>query len=352
VDELHAGITYKKSITERLNTEWSAGYKTGSENWGYSARIDYKFGKQKNTTVAVSYEDDTNRQFQSQNYSKLTASLLPLLGTNDYFDYYRNKRLRTELQHGFDRADMILKIGFNNESHSDLNRTSNYNIVNSDKNQRQNRVIKAGQLRSVDFTISYGDVRAPFGVVGQRRIELKMEHSAEKLISSDFNFTQYILNIDWHINTFLKRRLLPNSLDVRLLFSTTSGKLPVQKYYGLDGNLFVFSPYGTFRSLAGKHYSGEDVAALFWEHNFRTVPFELIGLDYLARKGLSIIVYGGHGRTWLDHNERFTGLNTTKNWHHEAGMSLNSLFGILRLDVTRRLDRPGYYVGVSFARFF
>ena len=62
---------------------------------------------------------------------------------------------------------------------------------------------------------------------------------------------------------------------------------------------------------------------------------------------------GVSGRTWID-SERRAALGYDPRYEdsfrHEAGVSL-MLYHLLRLDFTRRLDRPGWGVGLSLVRF-
>ena len=87
----------------------------------------------------------------------------------------------------------------------------------------------------------------------------------------------------------------------------------------------------------------------------RTVPFELLGLMSLARRGIGISVYSGHGRTWIS-NARLSTLTHMPQYqnrvHHEVGFSLTGLFYLFRLDVTRRLDTSGYFIGIGIGPGF
>jgi hypothetical protein len=355
VDELHLGVTYKREFLKQLESGVSVSYKTGLKRWGYSAEIEYSSGRHRSNQIKAKYYVGSESQYDRGVYSKTLVSPLPLFGLDDYFDYYWKKSFNTSYRMRIRKIDSGMELGLNDEWHSSLSKTNDYNFVKSDKKQRLNPGVSNGHLRSITLELAYGDEPAPFGIVGQSGISLLIEHSDRNLFKSDFDFTSYLLTIDWRINTFLKRRLLPNALDLHFILGTASGSLPVQRYFGIDGNLCAFAPYGTFRSLAGRHYSGEKVAAVFWEHNFRTVPFELIGLDYLARKGWAIIIHGAHGRTWIDAQDLARLGSTVKyidRFHQEAGVSLNGLFGILRIDFTQRLDQKGAYLGAGFTRFF
>ena len=104
--------------------------------------------------------------------------------------------------------------------------------------------------------------------------------------------------LSWVFSTFYKRRLLPNTLDVGVKAGTFSGDLPYQKTGIVDGALGLISPYGILRAARGHPYEGEQYIALHAEHNFRTIPFELIGLQPLVERDIGLILFGGAVRTW------------------------------------------------------
>ena len=154
--------------------------------------------------------------------------------------------------------------------------------------------------------------------------------------------------MDWQQRTFWKRRWPANTLDLRLLAGTSTGDVPPQRNAVLDVAMGPFTPFGAFRTVHGHPYEASRYAALFWEHNFRTVPFEYLGAWPLVHRAMGVLVHGASGRTW--HEGRAVNLRSTQGWHHEVGASL-TLYGVLRLDVTRRLDRAGWRIGGSLARF-
>jgi len=70
-------------------------------------------------------------------------------------------------------------------------------------------------------------------------------------------------------------------------------------------------------------------------------------------RGTGLVMHGAAGRTWIG-SERRAKLGYDPRYagslHHEVGVSL-MLYHLLRLDYTRRLDRPGWSVGSSLVRF-
>jgi hypothetical protein len=83
------------------------------------------------------------------------------------------------------------------------------------------------------------------------------------------------------------------------------------------------------------------------------VPLEILGWRNAPKTGLSIIAFGGVGKTWNSSNfiNQF-GANGTDDLHLEVGGSLSNIFNLFRIDLAFRIDDPGFYPGVSVARFF
>jgi len=347
-DGLHLGLMNTIDYKNRIKINFLVGYKTASKKWAYGSRFCFK-------SIKFEYFQETDLRYRSNIYPKLFTGFLSLCSHEDYYDYYWNKRMRGEIFRGYKKINTRFIIGINNEQHTSLKKQTDYDIFGRDFIQRENPQIDNGYLRSVDFKIEYGSNYIPFGVVGQRRAVFSVEHSSAKILSSDFNFTRYVFAIDWRINTFLKRRFMPNSLDIRFIAGTYTGDIPLQRFGAIDANLGIYNSFGALKSLQNRPYEGGKYFAIFCEHNFRTVPFELLGLTKLAKKGVEIILHGASGRTWIS-SKRLSSLNYlpqyTNSFHHEIGISINKLFYLLRLNFTQRLDKKEFYVGISVPRFF
>ncbi|MBN1290902.1 MAG: carboxypeptidase-like regulatory domain-containing protein [Candidatus Latescibacteria bacterium] len=357
VDAFHFGLKHKKTLKKRFTYEAVGAYNTGSELWSYGGEIRYDRGKGTPWSVGLGGELGTDTRYSSHTYPEYLISFRTIIGSTDYYDYYRNKKWYADFGYRFHRFRTDISTGINIEHHTSLEKTTDYNILYSNKNQRPNPTIDDGRLRSLELTLKYGGEHVPAGLLGQKRAEIKIEHSSPDFLSSDFSFTQYRMIIDWKFDTFLRRRLLPNSLDMRFLWGTFTGDLPVQRFGIIDGAGTSFGPFGVLRSLSGHPLEGERYCALFLEHNFRTVPFELFGLQWFAKKGWGIILHGAAGRTWIS-EKRLSELSARyrpyyyDGIHSEIGLSLNSLFGFFRLDITKRLDKSGVFYGAGLARMF
>lgn len=344
----HLGLEGSRGLGGGLEAGVATGYNVGLKRWSYRGRVGWQRTAGK---VALEYGRGSVPRIPSDSYFPLFNSGQFLLGLDDYFDYYWNERLRARLHLSLP-SQVGLAVGFNHGEHSSLQETTDFSLLNRDWRPRPNPAIEEGRLRSVEAGFEWGGPYQPFGITANRRVAVGVEHSSAGL-GSDFSFTRLRLALDGHFKTFLKRRVTPNALDVRLVAGYSSGDVPMQRFGCLEASMGFFSPFGAFRTMRGHPYEGEHYAALYWEHNFKTTPFELLGLWDWAMRGAGLVVHGASGRTWIDperraklgYDARYEG-----GFHHEAGVSL-MLYHLLRLDFTRRLDRPGWGVGLSLVRF-
>lgn len=361
VDELHAGLKYSIGLADNLQLSVNGGYSTGYEEWGYGAGAEYQFLNTKtiDQTLGVEYHAETATQYQSAVYGTYFTSLSNIFGERDYYNYYRNEGYRVFSEIEFDAIDLSATLGFNSEEHSALSQTTSYDILGRNPRIQLNPAIEEGQLRSLDIHAGYNlDEDYNFGVMGMKKIGLSVEYS-DDAIGSDFNYTRYQAHINWSFPTFYQRRFLPNTLDLNLVAGTFSGTLPLQRIGIIDASVDHFSPFGTLKTRQQLPYAGEQYAMINTEHNFRSIPFEALGLHQLVNWNWGLILFAGAGKTWISDLRQQAILDDTgylvpapEEVHLEAGVSLNGLFGLFRVDFAQRLDQPAFMVNVSVARIF
>ncbi len=352
VEGFHLGMNLKRSVSKRILFNLGGSYNTGCRRWGYKLGGGYKW---RWGYLRVDYSDGIFPRNESRNYSTLLNTFSTLIGYHDYFDYYLNRKLSASLQLNIKKIKTRFNFLINDERHGSIGQYSDWNILKKDYLKRENPPVQNGTLRSVGAGLVIGGEFIPWGTVRQNRLELDVEYSSPHLFSSDFSFTRFSIMIDCSLPTFFRRRFLPNSLNLQLVAGTSTGTLPVQRFFGLDVRLEEFTPFGVFRTMSGQPLEGEKYLSLFWEHDFGTVLFELLGLRGLARRSIGIIIHGASGRTWISRlrlDELNHSFNYMDSFYHEIGISINRLFGILRFDVTKSLNKNRIYFGISIARMF
>ncbi len=357
VDALHAGLGVTVDAGEHVKLGagggWSSGLK-GEDQRSYHAVARVSTDGRRNVFLEGKYRAGTALQYDSDHQWRLTNGIVCLLGGNDYFDYYRRRGLALTAGLEIDRRDVTVSVTYLSEEHASLPKTTDYDIAGRKQPLRPNPTVPHGRLHALSARLRIGEKPPLAGVIGENSLEVNAEFSSPDGLGSDFQYSTWSLQASWRQRTFAQRRLLPNTLDLRLEAGMSTGSPPPQRAFIVDvAGSSRQGSVGTLRTRKGFPYTGEAVAALFWEHNFRTIPFEMMNLGSVVQRGWSIIVFGGHARTWPGSRGVFTAPRVhTDGFHHEVGISLSGLFGILRLDFAHRLDTRNWAVGFGAASLF
>lgn len=351
VDGGGLGLNFARTVHNRFTVTAAGMYHTASKDWSSGAGIEWRWGKNHRGVIGIDYANGTEPRYRSAVYPVLLNSAAAFLTGDDYYDYLHSERWGARIGWSPRRFLTDVSLRFDNERNSPLAKATDYVLIGDDR-QRPNPAVGAGVLRSVTLSARYGDPSdVPFGLAMQNGVQFDVEVSDPDILGGDYRFTRYAFRADMRIDTFLKRRLLPNALDIRIMGGYTDGDTAPERFGALDGTVGIFSPYGVFRSLRSHPMEGKHYAAVFWEHNFRTAPFEIVGLRWFAEKGIGIILHGASGRTWRgDALPAGTFPFAKDAVRHEIGLSVNGIFGLLRADVTKRLDKSGWFGGFGFAR--
>lgn len=360
VDAFYGGLKHsRRYLDRRLYSEVFGGYSTGYEEFSYGLRMGWwPLPETRRFAIFSSYKAETKTRYNSDLFSKTITSLPVIAGFDDYFDYYRNEGFYGELAYLPSYQRGTLRLTYKYEQHTSIESKTSYDILARDYIQRYNPTIDEGTLSALELELTKGDDKKAFGAMEANDYHFAIEHSSD-LLGSSWKYTRFKMDIYRSFETFYQRRFFPNMLHMRLNAGTYLGDLPIQKNEAVDVAPGIFTPFGAFRAARFIPYEGASYFALNAEHNFKSVPLELLGWRNAGQSGLSIIAFGGIGKTWITQEQvnHFTdhfGFQpySTENLHMEAGLSLSNIFNLFRADVAYRIDNPGLFVGISIARFF
>ncbi|MDZ7717987.1 MAG: DUF5686 family protein [Balneolaceae bacterium] len=355
MDGYHLGLNYENEFDDTgFKISGFGGYSFHSEMWDVGINLNQELFEVGNTDIGLNagFEQITDVRFESRFYSLGMNSVQSLIGTEDYFDYFRNEKMYAgiTLEDLFGDTDLTLSANRENHISFDENSVFDYSLFGWHRTRRINPQIEDGTLHSISGELAYNKTGTDFGFAGKNQVIFSAEHSSDAL-GSDFNFTRLNLRADLHINTFYQRRLFANTLDLTFSGGTAIGDLPPQRLGIADVAMGRFTPFGVIKTRHSLPYAGSKYWTVYGEHNFRTIPFELLGINYFVDKGWGIILFGGAGYADSKDVEPFN-LLLSNGVHTEIGASLNSVFGVVRLDFAKRLDAPGFFIGFSVPRYF
>jgi hypothetical protein len=332
-------------------------YAFSAEEAGYGLRLATR--NRTGWNLNARHEAGIESRFQESRTPEWLSGVGMVLSNADHFDHYRSemtalgvsydyrkpreRRRRRSEQRLFDRFTTGLEV--RQEVVDSRPALVSYSLPGG-ITQRPNPAVNDGTYPSLAWRFSTETDRTPFGVTGERYLDLDVEFGE--------HHTRVHAVVAYRFETFLRRRFLPNVLDLTVMAGTGFGTIPAHRLHQAEGSVSAFRPYGQLRTVSGPGYEGQHAIALHWEHHFRTVPFELVGWESAAKNGVGMIIFGSHAAAWTDAATRaalpFQPSGT--NGHHEAGVSLTGLFGFLRVDAAYRIDQPGFYGGIGFARIF
>ena len=306
--------------------------------------------------LRVTVGDETACQIPSSVKSAFINSADVMIGSTDYFDYYRQRGVQAQVfADDFLDRDVDVKLMWGLEEHSSLDQGLTSSMIGRTLDDTVNPAVREGDLSFVRVELTREKDNAPAPIGPQRSITLRGEWSLAGDIVESRSYSRYELDLLWRIDTFFRRRMIPNSLDVRLVAGIASEDAPPQRWGAVDG-VTILSTFGGLRTAEAPPYVGNQWALFAWEHSFRTLPFEWMNWRGAIKRQWQVIVHGASG--W----SRFigdgpdapllSGILAVPDGHHEMGLSLSGLFTLLRLDTTWRLDQPGLAVGLSVSRIF
>ncbi len=273
-------------------------------------------------------------------YNSLFVSLTSLIGKNDYRDYFLSSGWRAFVVTN-PIKNLKTQLSFISEWHKSVDVNSHYSFVALGNNYRNNPLITDGKLRSLIMNFRYGGEPVFLNLIPVDAIELSVEHSNPKIAKSDFNFTRYFISTSYNFKTFLRSYLFPPTMRVNISAGFTAGNLPPQKLFTADTRLSTYAPLGVLKSGGVKQFTGDRFVLISTEHNFRSIPFLALGIPYLYKKNIELIVHSSTLK--ID----------SGNWYFEGGIGVGKIFDIIQLDFTYRFNNPSkFFITVATSSIF
>ncbi|HUI31563.1 MAG TPA: DUF5686 family protein [Candidatus Acidoferrales bacterium] len=321
----------------------AAGYGISDKIFKWRVGGDYPFADHVKSGAGAEVHRDIDHYPEDNFFSSFTTTITSLFGCNDYYNYY--------MAYGWSAHYSIVPIDHLNltatylsEDETSVVNHTEFSILALGNAYRPNPPIMSGEMRSAKISIRYGDEEAPLGILPTNAVELNAEYSSPSFLASNFHFGRYHLTASYHFDTFLKNYLFPPQTQVMFAGGYSTGTLPVQREFVLDSQIGGLAPFGVLKTARPVEFAGDKFAMVSVEQNFRNVPFLLLGIPFLYKKGMELLIDASAAQSWLN------GVSTTNGWYYEAGVGLGKILGLIRMDLTYRLSKPNdvyFSVGMS-----
>jgi hypothetical protein len=278
-------------------------------------------------------------------YGALVNSVTAVIDKNDAPDYYRALGWKAWGETSTGRY-FIARVTFVSQRESPMGVEAGYSLFNGSRPFRPNPQAIPGNRRSIGVDLRFGREREDLDIVTTTNLEVSAEHSSPSILNSSFDYTRVSSTLTWSVPTFTTDLLFPPSLRLRIFAGKGFGTLPPQRGFSADSRSGFLGPFGTLRAGSVTEAVGDAVVAVTAEHNFRSLPFLLMNVPFFYENGIELVVHGATARGWT------RGIPGPGGWYTEAGIGLNRILDLVRVDVTCRFREPRrLYVTVSVASY-
>lgn len=348
VEGLHLGARYEGPLFPLVNAKTGVAYNFATSTASYmlggtvftSAAHTIGFGVEGYRTSAIRPE--------SGFYGPLVNSLTALLNKNDYRDYYGVEGWRSSILVAPFRA-LSGSVTFIDEMHTSMPVATDYSLFYRSRAYRANAPITEGGLRSMLVSVRFGEPPTPLNLIASNAIELSLEHSTPDFAGSSFDFSRYEGVATLKVPTFGRSLLFTPGFTFRFAGGVSRGTLPPQRMFTLESASSGMAPFGVMRGMEVKEFHGTAYVACNAEHNFRSLPFLLLGIPFLYERSIELILHAGIARTWKGTTPLSpdsgtpAGTSLLSGWYAETGFGINRIFDLLRADFTWRLTTPAAF---------
>jgi hypothetical protein len=289
--------------------------------------------------IGLHYYDRVARSPDAGFYPTLVNSVTAVLAKVDYFDYHAAQGWMADLRLGssfMSHLDLYLA----SERHSALEVVTNYSLFQREKVSRPNPVAEEGELDRYGMRVQLGQVESAAGVMTGKGVSVWTERGTGTLDGLERSYTRVDAVVSYSIPTVTSRFMFPPQLVLRLGGGWSSGHLPRQLWGASESALGVYGPLGALRGVGPRELAGTHYVILTAEHNFRNLPFLLLGLRAISETGLEILAHGGLARAWRRQPGLLDEIVPAERPYAEVGVGIGRIWDIFRIDLTRRLSEP------------
>ena len=263
-------------------------------------------------------------------YPEILNGLAVTLGFNDHFNYYLAQGISLGMKKNFSK-EFSARIDFISEKENTLHAMKYQSIFNTNRIPEENPKIVEGSDRKVSLEVLLGKDPMEIQFLPEDGIRAKVDFSNPGF-ASDFNYKRYRVTGLFKTKTIYKELFIAPYLEMIVDAGMVTGKYGPQHLFNPNTALAFFSPPGAFKGLNPYFYTGSEMAALHLEHNWRSIPFQALGLDFISNLYLDFITGGGVLKTWNRSNYLLGSSMNKPYWEMYTGIS--RIFGVFRIDVS------------------
>ena len=262
-------------------------------------------------------------------YSQFMNGVAVTLGFNDQFNYYLSSGFGLGIIKNFN--SISAKLGFISEKENSLPEIKYQSVVKTNRIPRINPEILEGRDRRLSLKILLGKDPTEIQVLPENGLITQFDFS-NPAFKSDFNYKKIQVTGLLKMKTFYKELFISPYLEIIADAGIVTGHYGPQHLLSPNTALGFFAPPGVFKDLNPYRFAGTEMASLHLEHNWRSILFQALGLNFISDTYLDFITGASVLKTWNQSDYLpFTSI-IKPYWEIYAGIS--RILAALRLDVS------------------
>ncbi len=344
---LNFNLLYSHKESQRFSARLGAGYGFADKKLKTKFLANYLLGDYRTTQISFSVYDKLTDLFgTSNNYNKLTSTVLSLFSKYDFRDYFYTKGFETEIKSEI-FPFLNLGLGFLSKTDKSAKNNSDFSFFYQGRNYSQNKSIYDIKTNAItasfglDFRnyIEDGFFRRRINSLNYIRFGGSVLISKKDFLKSESNFSVFQLETFGSFNTLNDWKA---DFYIENVFST--GAVPFQMLNALSGNISGGAKNNSFRTLRISEIYGDKTTTLFFKHNFKDYLFRVTQIPILKDLQLQFSTYLNVAISEISNSSKQilpVGFKEFKTPFYELGFSIGHILIPMNFEFTWKLNYRG-----------
>jgi hypothetical protein len=321
VNGVTIGAHYGETVfNNKLNYDIGLSYAFRRKKLEGNLISTYRIEKGLINTIKFNLYDEA-RQTQLLNpYPDFINGINVLLGFNDQFNYFRSRGFSLGISSKpFKKAALNTSLIFEKQE----------SLVNSSRLVRNNPLINEGNDNRISLNFQLGENPYQFRPFINDGLIAQVDFS-NPLLGSSFNYKRLQIIAQVSTATIYEELFSAPYFLFGIESGFTIGNYGPQHLITPTTALNIYSPFLSIKGIETYEYVGDKQIAIYAEHNWRTIPFQFLNLDFITDLNIDLITGINILKLWNESGFLSRDIQNSNYW--EGFISLGKLFGIGRID--------------------
>lgn len=333
VEGLFIGGKTSYTTNSRFRISSKIGYGISDKNVKYSIQPELLISTSLSAWVGVEQYQLINTFPINYKIPGSTNSFFSFFNGEDYYNYFLRNGRRAFIS--FEKySSFNAKLSYVEEDHHSILKNTDFalnHIVGKNKKFRLNPSISEGGLHS--FQLDLFNVQMPKNIFFENHQDIwnvGIEYSSSTF-GSNYDFTLFNSNISLRIPTMGTSLRFHPYLSISSSVGFSTGLPPFQRIFAFETPVLSIASPNSYRTILHTEFTGDNFYTFSVEHNFRNIPFLIIGLSSF---NFDIIFRASTGKIWTNSEQLKNLTNSTQGFYSEYTFGIGRLMDFLRIDFT------------------